>query len=393
MAPRSQESQNFFTQLETAPKFEDLPTDTKKEILGNPDDWSKIEKPKVERPKKEKKIKPQPVKIEMKDWFVTFKVNVKGDKKEVGYLIKAHTESKALDQANIRAKREFSGLRSMTYCRVRLATEEDKEYLNDIIEEAKKVVVPETPVEEPKDDSQAIIDKLLDGVSEELRSKSIWRVVFTPGRKPRKRDHDKSFFVVHADSLEEAKAEAKRQVQDELGLPYKDKWANIFQDSLDNILNSKSFKEYAGEVKDLMDKKDILGDNINIHKIQLPTPPEVEEDEEKDGPFLKGTGIEVAFTDNKYIKAVKPGGLNIFEMQNLKTYKINPVSPNREYPTVEVLAPSPANALLFFSYAVRVYDRPYPLYKDLKSMGIINPDTGRYTAVEAEIIYKDREEE
>lgn len=388
MAPRSQESQNFFTQLETAPKFEDLPTDTKKEILGNPDDWSKIEKP-----KKEKKIKQPPVKIEMKTWFATFKINVKGDRKEVGYLLKAHTESKAAEQANIRAKREFSGLRSMTHLNVRLATEEDKEYLNDIVEEKKQVVVTETPAPESENTSKAIIDKLLDGVSEDLKNKSIWRVVFTPGRKPRKRDHDKSFFVVHADSLEEAKAEAKRQVQDELGLPYKDKWTNIFQDTLENILNSKSFKEYAGEVKDLMDKKDILGDTVNIHKIQLPTPPEVEEDEEKDGPFLKGTGIEVAFTDNKYIKAVKPGGLNIFEMQNLKTYKVNPVSPSREYPTVDVLAPSPANALLFFSYAVRVYDRPYPLYKDLKSVGIINPDTGKYVAVEAEIIYKDREEE
>lgn len=117
-------------------------------------------------------MKAKKLKESIKKYFVTFRINVKGDRKDVGFVLEDTNENSVLEKARLKVKKDFSGVRSITFAKVRLATKEDKDFVNPVIED-KPISVEKD--EKPKEISP--LEKLfntLDG------SEIVYKVVFTP---------------------------------------------------------------------------------------------------------------------------------------------------------------------------------------------------------------------
>lgn len=117
-------------------------------------------------------MKAKKLKESIKKYFVTFRINVKGDRKDVGFVLEDTSENSALEKARLKVKRDFSGVRSITFAKVRLATKEDKDFVNPVIEN-KPISVEKTEKVESVSSLQKLFDKL-DG------NEIVYKVIFTP---------------------------------------------------------------------------------------------------------------------------------------------------------------------------------------------------------------------
>lgn len=152
----------------------------------------------------------------------------------------------------MRSKRDFPGLRSLTFLKIRLAEENDKEFVEEI-EETKSVTTTkeEKPVNTDKDDLAEFI-KSFAGVLDSTNFK-IYRVVFTPGRKPRKRDLSDG-MLIPAQSKQAALNVVKGELSTKGITDLKDKYFNVVSLSTQEVLNCKEFKSFLANRKDIDSK-------------------------------------------------------------------------------------------------------------------------------------------
>ena len=118
-------------------------------------------------------MKAKKLKESIKKYFVTFRINVKGDRKDVGFVLEDTDENSALEKARLKVKRDFSGVRSITFANVRVATKDDKDFVNPVIEN--KPISVEKKDEKPKEISP--LQKLFDTLD---GNEIVYKVVFTP---------------------------------------------------------------------------------------------------------------------------------------------------------------------------------------------------------------------
>lgn len=376
------ETQNFFTQLEEAPKFEDLPKETQKEIIGNPDDWDKInlEKPKRER---KKKVKQQPIKVEkapLIKYFVEFKVNVKGTRKEVGYIIATDNEKNINKMTTLRALDEFVNFRTLNCLTYRELQEGDIEYVRDIVDAPR--TSPEPILEETNIDTREdMINKIINNVPDKLKLMKFWKIVITPGRRPRPRDYDKFYVLEAADTSEEAKSIVKSKFMKD-GYEVKDKNMILFPIQLEDVIKSNKFRSFLNQlddddlkvfdIVDMLEHRNDEDDRELVSKTPIAKP-----DMDKFETFSAEIDKE------GFITKVYPNASNILEQNTLQNYTkfyITPINTSIKYKTVEVLAKNEYAATTNFIQAVFGYskdERRNPAYyKDIDRISVVNSITG-----------------
>lgn len=325
-------------------------------------------------------------------YFCTCKINTKGVRKEVGFIIQAINETEALSVFNLRLKKEFSGIRNITFSRIRLMNEDDKEYVNDI-EVVTKIVSDESKTESNKDTNNEqnetskndLVSSFLAELPEHLRNKNIYRVVFTPGRKPRKRDYDKNFFIVMADTLTEAKTEARAEIES-MGLPFKEKFALFQKDTVEEIAKSTRFKKFLDRQKnksnstseDLTTNKPLKLQNLNTLN-----------DDYDGGLYTSNSGYKVETDEvTGQITSITLTGVNIFDQGNFKKYIITPSNSIKKYNPIEISAISPSNALIAVSKvitSVKIFKQIYAL---VESFTIQDVETKKIGIVPAKLMHK-----
>ena len=117
-------------------------------------------------------MKAKKLKESIKKYFVTFRINVKGDRKDVGFVLEDIDENSALEKARLKVKRDFSGIRSITFANVRVATKDDKDFVNPVVEN-KPISVEKGEKLKEISPLQKLFDNL-DG------DEIVYKVVFTP---------------------------------------------------------------------------------------------------------------------------------------------------------------------------------------------------------------------
>ena len=304
-------------------------------------------------------------------YLVEFTVNAGGDRKEVGYLMRGTTIEEAIENAKKRAKSEFTSVRSIVKVTARESQEKDKEYINDII--SNTTTHSETSLEETNItnsiENKSTVEKLVEHMSDEVKQKKVWRVVFTPGRKPRKRDHDTNFFVVEADSLNEAKSEAKRQIE-ELGVKFKDKWSIILPDTVENISKAKIFKKIDEQEEKDMEPKPIIAESPTL---DLNMGKNFDGDAINADLFRNFDKVGVEVDDDGYIRRIHMAGLTIFDQEKVKTYMLKPIDPKNKYPQIKVETMSAANAMTLFKFVLHSTEGKLD-YNDCTEISIIDQD-------------------
>lgn len=378
------EAQNFFTQLEEAPKFEDLPKETQKEILGNPEDWDRIpnlEKPIRTRKKKTKskpEVKEKPPKIK---YFVEFKINVKGDRKEVGYIIETEDEKLITKLTTTRALNEYVNFRTLNCLSYRVWQEGDEEYSKDITETPRtssEVLSEESNIDNKEEDIRI---KLLKNMPNYIKNTKFWKIAVTPGRRPRQRDFEKYSVVEMANSAEEA----KERVRKNLGLAgneLKDKNMAVIPISVEDLVMSDRFKTFL----DKFDKNEL--DGLSLSDIlDLPDEPKEKPNSEKerltptDEDTLSKYSAEI--DKNGFITKVYPVIDNVLEQsvaQDYIKFYITPIRTSIMYRTTEVMAKDEYMATSSFINAVLGYlrdeRRTTNLYKEVNRVSVVNSKTG-----------------
>ena len=324
-------------------------------------------------------------------YFCTFKLNVKGDKKEIGYIIEAENIDKVNELALLRAKKEFTGIRSFTNRKVRTLEDTDKEFIIDSVEDVKsnsKTLSTDTNKiiqQQLEKDSNLVnleeFERFLNRIREEGDTQ-IWKVVYTPGRKPRKRDQDSHYFIVVAKTLSEAKEEAKKIITD-AGAPYKDKWANYSLVDANDILSSSLYKQYEKQRQN-KDVSEAVHKIETIENIQDKLKSMRNSYHEQLQLFVKMSGLNVSYDDNTgYMTYIKPIGVNIMTLGTFKEFIVIPKITKviKNLPPTKVLAPDRGNAVFFLYIAIRNYDVPR-MYYDIDECTIIDPATGQSTTTD-----------
>lgn len=270
--------------------------------------------------------------------------------------------------------------------------ENDKEYVNDI-EVVAKVVSDESKSESNKDtnneQNKTSKDDLVSSFStelpEHLRNKNIYRVVFTPGRKPRKRDYDKNFFIVIADTLAEAKIEAKTKVES-MGLPFKEKFALFQKDTIEEITKSDKFKDFLSRQKN---KPNNTSEDLTTDKLLNLQDLNTLDDDYDGGLYTGNSGYKLETDeDTGQIVSITLTGVNIIDQGNFKKYIITPNNSVKEYSSIEISAISPSNALIaLFKIitSVKVFEQIYAL---VESFTIQDVETKKVSIVPAKLMYK-----
>lgn len=134
------------------------------------------------KPDRKKKLRDQyeawlksiELKESIKTWFVTMNLNIKGEKFECGRRQDDLSEPEAVESVRNRVKKEFSGIRSITKVKSRLATDEDKDFLIKI-EQTKSPVVDKSD----KKEESTFYDDLFNGLGDDLDN-ICYKVVYTP---------------------------------------------------------------------------------------------------------------------------------------------------------------------------------------------------------------------
>lgn len=86
-------------------------------------------------------------------------------------------------------------------------------------------------LEEPVGDTRINQNDLLDedNIINCTKPEISWRVVYTPGRLPKKKDYDTHYFIIKAKDYAEAVEKSMLQLNNQ-GFPIKNKWIKIFKE-------------------------------------------------------------------------------------------------------------------------------------------------------------------
>ena len=305
-------------------------------------------------------MKAKKLKESIKKYFVTFRINVKGDRKDVGFVLEDTSEDSALEKARLKVKRDFSGVRSITFANVRVATKDDKDFVNPVIED-KSISVEKD--EKPKEVSP--LEKLfntLDG------NEIVYKVVFTPGRKPRLRDYDKSFIMLEADSLEDAKKKAEFTFNS-MGLEYKSSWCVILEGTLDSFRPSienriKSFKDEDIDLSSITDFSP-----IKVSSKPVPVPEKRE--------LVSLDGLSAKYDDNFVISSVTPDGISFVDSLKFSKYELTLISEEKTFPPIVTFAEDDVSAAAYLFAVIRGKQEFIDVYKGVKIVDSKNLSTGK----------------
>lgn len=290
-----------------------------------------------------------------------FTINSNGDRYEVGFNIKAPNDTLAIEYAKQRANKEFDKVRSIVKFKLEKVIEPKKEYKN-LITESSRMTLEDSTIDSNitnNNEDNNFIDIIKD-IPSILLDKEIFKVVFTPGRKPRKRDYDKTFFIVDASTVEQARKMAKSEVES-LGVPYKDKWANFYQmklkDFLKEIENNYDEDKKAKLKKMLLEMKEDIKDDKDKDN---------EEDHSSDFIPMRSSMIDMGKDGN--IKMITPTGLGV----DLRPFKVVVEYGRSQASNFEVKAPDIVNASAYV-YSTLKKDEFKNIYKDLEAITVIDP--------------------
>ena len=277
----------------------------------------------------------------------------------------------AIENAKKRAKQEFPSVRSIVKVICKESKKEDKEYINDLSESTR--TTSETISEETNKvnhiENKTFAEQLVDKMSDEIKQKKVWRVVFTPGRKPRKRDYDTNFFVVEANSINEAREEAKRQLA-ELDVKFKDKWSLIVPDTIENVAKSKAFKNFEENNHERAQQAQIEV----IEPVFTPVVGKSFDASNIDKNLFKNfKQVGIKTDGKKHIIEIYMNGVNIFDRQNFKTYYLKPTDTKNKYPQIKVETVSAANAITLFKFVLQAASNEFD-YSDCIDVSILDTE-------------------
>lgn len=322
---------------------------------------SEIETPsavKEEKPKKEKTKKKKEIKVIERPtlYKYTLSGNVKNSEGRFRFtdIVEAQDVETATSIFKQRAKKEFSGFRTINKIECNTYKEGDEKSINKI-EEIVSPLVTKTEVDEDDLNStqKNLIKDFKDIVGENGGDVPCFKIIYTPGRKPRKRDYDKNFIMVDSDTLSDAKIRAKNIVEG-MGLPWKEKWAVFIKGTLNDFKES-----IIKRIRDCKyDEDDFCG--FNFSETNLPNIVTVESKKINKNKNLKG--YSVTFSDDHYIEELNPDGLTIVDLVKLKWFTVELGNNDKFLPAIRVPSESPESASASALYIIHEYE-----YKSLYS--------------------------
>lgn len=285
----------------------------------------KVKESTKKKPSKKEKleeVKDKVIKNKKIKYFIEANVNIKGQRKKIGRIIKAINEDKALLEYDKTVKKEYSGVRNITNKNIRLSTESDIEYSTTLLEETEEVIknntISKTIVKEQEKVEEDLDDlddtDLFEAAKHLDKTIKAWKIVYTPGRKPRKRDLDDYIYAL-GNSLEDAKHFIANRIEIDVNM-IKDKWmiASPIQIS-DIIKEDKRFRQF-------------LKDNINLLGIEHKTisGKEFVDNHSEVEKCLQFEGLDISFRDDNsnYIEKVNLKGVSIFQKEKLKWFIAKP---------------------------------------------------------------------
>ena len=321
--------------------------------------------PRSQEPQKQKQVTKY-------KYYCTFKLNVKGEKKELAYIIEADNIDETQKLAQLRTKKEFTGIRSFTCFKSRTANEDDKEYIRNI-EETSNVSITESNKitnidKESLSQDELEVQNMLEDLPEDLKNTQMWKVVYTPGKKPRKKDYDKHYFVVFGDTREEALAMAKVQL-DDMNIKFKEKWAVLFPINAKDIANSKLYKEFKESRPDLvMDLSNTAKTNNDIRATV--------KEKANFNIFLDFKDVRIELDKDGNISGLDVLGVNIITKGTFTKFILTPIISliDKQLQPITVYAPDLYNAVFFLYIALKQNDVPR-IYKQIDTVKIFDDKT------------------
>lgn len=187
------------------------------------------------------------------------------------------------------------------------------------------------------------------------------------GRKPRPRDYDKSFIMLEADNLEDAKKKAELTF-DSMGLEYKSSWCVVLEGTLDSFRPSienriKSFKDEGLDLSSITDFSP-----IKVPSKPLPLP------EKRD--LVSLDGLSANFSDNYLISSVTPDGISFVDSLKFSKYELSLISDDKNFPPVEVFAEDDVSAAAYLFTVIKGKQEFIDVYKGVKGVNSKNLSTG-----------------
>lgn len=188
------------------------------------------------------------------------------------------------------------------------------------------------------------------------------------GRKPRPRDYDKSFIMLEADSLEDAKKKAEFTFNS-MGLEYKSSWCVILEGTLDSFRPSienriKSFKDEELDLSSITDFSP-----IKVSSKPVPVP------EKRD--LVSLDGLSAKYDDNFVISSVTPDGISFVDSLKFSKYELSLVSDDKNFPPVEVFAEDDVSAAAYLFAVIKGKQEFIDVYRGVKVVDSKNLSTGK----------------
>ena len=187
------------------------------------------------------------------------------------------------------------------------------------------------------------------------------------GRKPRPRDYDKSFIMLEADSLEDAKKKAEFTFNS-MGLEYKSSWCVVLEGTLDSFRPSienriKSFKDGELDLSSITDFSP-----IKVPGKPVPVPEKRE--------LVSLDGLSAKYDDNFVISSVTPDGISFVDSLKFSKYELSLISEEKTFPPVEVFAEDDVSAAAYLFTVIRGKQEFIDVYRGVKDVNSKNLSTG-----------------
>lgn len=268
--------------------------------------------PEIEAPQLEESL--------LNKYLVEAVVNVKGQRREIGYIIEANNIEKASLKFDKELKKEYSGIRNITGKKISNAKENDIPYNRSKTENISRE--PTIKFGTSKNESNEIIlddvKKLIkdDLINSKIPTK-IWKVVITPGRRPRQRDFNSNYVY----ALGDTELDAKKFCCDRLGISIdelKDKWIKMYQCTIDNIIeNDNRFIEFCAKEINSNNITELFNNPIDDFTNSL------DNDSSSYGElFSNFKNFSINYNKDGYIVKVNLGGVSIIDIPKLKKFKV-----------------------------------------------------------------------
>lgn len=399
MAPKEEPLNNpdldFFYQLDNAPKFEDLSKESKSKIIGNPDNWDKLDTSKKTKKKKEKKVN---VKPNLTKYFVEFKINVGGLRKECGLIIESASNKDLSTLAYQRMSKQFSNLRSLNCLKFKLY-ENEEEYINDLEQTSVKVETPKKTVETTEDNELLnLFNDTINSLPDEIKNKKCWRVIVTPGRRPRPRDKSKRGLITIKNSEEECIKFVKEQFAQD-GITLKDKEIMTVETTIYNAIISErerflnsdiaelnDFISYMKEAVMLLDLKNANDEDLKPKSFSENEKQKLAEETDKALEEIRNLEYKMSVNEDGFIEEIIPVPKTLIEQLNVNKFKeflIRPIETAKSYPSTKVLSINMILALRTFLNMKDGVEKTLgkTTYKFITKVNVINVETNEsYTA-------------